>query len=245
VLLARKQDQLAAAAPTAGDTVTMKLVPGVVVAGRLVEPTATPADPRAARRMLPIITISARIGDKLWVRIAPVNASGQWRIADVMPGPITVGAEVETALGDTAAAITQVALTAPRPDITLELPAPRVVRVITRPAIAGVVVALPGERRATTWKDALALVRGVPQLSMRFAGPPLTRADGGARIGDAINLVGAPGPGPVTVCALPGARSPPRVPLPVLVPGPADTPPVCAVVPLGGDAIPTVVLTSR
>jgi serine/threonine protein kinase len=245
VIVARKNDELAAAeTPARPGDVRLALRGAAIVEGAVTIPTgAAPGDPRAARRTPPTGTITMRVGTRTWSLVAPVDDKGIWRLA-ALPGRAQVSVETASALDDAQAGQATIELRPGRQTVPLALPRPVSLRAIGRPAADALIVAVPGTHAVKTWRAMTALIEASPTMTVGFPTRPEVTATGDVRIGDMVIDMAAPGAGPITVCALPGAGSPAWTPVAAITPGPAATPPVCVAATAVDGVVTTVVVAT-
>jgi len=243
VILARKHDELGAIeAPTGLRVVRISLVPAAHVQVQVTAATGPPpAEPREARHAPAIGAVSMQVGARRWSLVSPLDAKGVFRLP-ALPGRVAISAELATARDDSRGAVRIVQLKAGGQTVALELARPVSLRVILRPSIDGLVIAVPGTHAPKTWRALADVLAAVEPRTVVFTAGPATVADDDVRVGDEEVQLGAPGPGPITVCGLPGAASPSWSPISVILPGPDATPPVCATTTAVDGEVTTVVL---
>jgi hypothetical protein len=180
--------------------------------------------------------------------MAPVDARGTFVLPVVLPGTYTIDAEVMSAEGDLQAGIARVTV-APDATTTVDLSVapPVALRVVTRPAVPGAMLLVwPGHDPVGSARVARERLADRRTATAAVVGPPVIAAAGDAVVGDGVNLVAAPGPGPVTVCLIAGVTGIDSTPLDGFRAAPDAPPPRCATAVAADGAITTVVLpTSR
>jgi serine/threonine protein kinase len=244
VIVARKESDLGTAAPTGAGKVAIALRPPAYIDGTVAVSPAQPTDAKASRIGALVAAATVRVGDRFWTTTAPVDERGRFRLTTIS-GRAVVHVEAFAPLGDARSAAKAVDLAPGGHEIALELSRGVEVRAIVRPAIEGLVIAVAGTHAARTWREVRAVVDAAPAVTVAFPAETVTRAGAvdGAQIGDQVVGLAAPAAGPVTVCALPGARSPYGVPVPILTMGPDDKPPVCVTAQATAGAVPTVLVS--
>jgi hypothetical protein len=225
----------AVAVPARPGVVAIQLVAAAAVAGEVgglrefpeIDPTDRAG--RARYHELPRVGIAAQVGGRTVVWLAPVDASGRWRLpAVVLPGAhqvvlqvgsqgddeYVVQAPIELHAGDNAA---------PR----LVLPEEqRLVDLVLRPAVAGDALAFPASGAVpATWAQLEAALVAAPLVSAAEASPG--DVSEGALATDAVAQLAIGGDGPVVVCMLRDVELSVRVPVWRVVRDVATPPPWC------------------
>ena len=212
IVIASASDGIAIAPVPRGNTLALTLAAPATLTGTVAGlPPASAVDPvdasaRAARRSLGVAVATIQIAGAPVAFAAPVEPTGAWKITGLPAGRYDVTVEVTSSLGDVQLTRTTAALRAGETrDVARAFVPPLALEVITRPAIDGLVVAVPGTAAPRTLAEHQAWLRPARRLAIVRAGPPSTRvAVGGARIGDGRTWLAAE-PGPVTACVIPGA----------------------------------------
>jgi hypothetical protein len=233
-------------APEHDGAVRLVLAPAGSITGRVtVAPIATPpADPLLARRAPLTVQGATLIAARFWTVTAPVDANGEFKLPIVFPGEYTIDVQAASAANDVQAGLGRVSV-APGQTATVELSIapPVALRVVLHPAIeSGLVLVRPGHAPRPTWPAVATTLAGASHAAAASPGPPVIVADDAAKIGDAVALVGAPGAGPVTVCALAGVVQHGESPLGLIRFAPTPPPSTCVTATAVDAAVTTVVV---
>jgi hypothetical protein len=184
------------------------------------------------------------IGGRLFSATAPVDASGEYRLPVLPPGVYAIEVRVSSRANDYQAGLGRATVAAgARTRADLAIPGAVAMRIVTRPSIRGALVyVVPGNHAVRGWPALRAVLDRVPAASAIGTFAIAMRADGEVRVGDGVDLVGAPSAGPVTVCLLAGNASPDTTPFQVFRADPGAPPVRCVTATATTDAIATVVL---
>ncbi len=213
LVFVRKGTELAVAPATA--ELELRLQPAMIASGRVTSNVPSEAT----------ISLTTMIGDQPWIALAPV-VDGRWQLP-TLPGRMVLEVQVTSPLQDARTARRTIELAAGTRIEDLILPPTIASRVILHPAMQVPIVVVAGAHSAKTWPAVIAMLAAAPAMTYTDAQPAVPRALSDVPVGDSDTPLGIPQSGPITICVLPGASSPPGVPMYLITPGPATTPPRC------------------